>query len=68
MEELQETQASLSSRLEQQKQQLSDVSSLNNTFDSEKIILQDAKERVSGRSSDVHQMQEKALVKCSTAC
>lgn len=48
MEEAQETQASLSGRLEQQKQQLGDVSGINNAFDSEKIILQDAKERVSG--------------------
>lgn len=55
MEELQETHASLSSRLEQQKQQLSDVSGINYAFDSEKINLQDAKERVSGRSSDAHQ-------------
>lgn len=54
MEELQESQTSLSSRLEQQKQQLGDVSGINTAFDSEKIILQDAKERVSGRSSDVH--------------
>lgn len=51
MDELQETQADLSSRLEQQKQQLSDVSGINNAFDSEKIVLQDAKEKVSGRSS-----------------
>lgn len=54
-EELQETEAGLSSRLEQQKQQLSDISAINYAFDSEKINLQDAKERVSGRSSDVHQ-------------
>lgn len=53
MEELQESQASLSSRLEQQKQQLSDVSGINNALDSEKIFLQDAKERVSGRSLNV---------------
>lgn len=52
-EELQETQAGLSSRLEQQKQQLSDVSAINYAFDSERISLQDGKERVSGRSSDV---------------
>lgn len=50
-EELQETEAGLSSRLEQQKQQLSDVSAINYAFDSEKINLQDGKERVSGRSS-----------------
>lgn len=51
-EELQETEAGLGSRLEQQKQQLSDISAINYAFDSEKINLQDAKERVSGRSSE----------------
>lgn len=51
-EELQETQAGLSSRLEQQKQQLRDISAINSAFGSEKINLQDAKERVSGRSSE----------------
>lgn len=51
-EELQQTEAGLGSRLEQQKQQLSDISAINYAFDSEKINLQDAKERVSGRSSE----------------
>lgn len=51
MEELQETQTDLSGRLEQQKQQLRDFTGINNALDNEKVFLQDAKERVSGRSS-----------------
>lgn len=44
--ELQVKQATLSDRLAQQKQQLTDVSSINYALDTEEINLQDAKERV----------------------
>lgn len=44
--ELQVKQAALSDRLAQQKQQLTEVSSINYALDTEEINLQDAKERV----------------------
>lgn len=44
--ELQAKQDTLSDRLAQQKQQLTEVSSINYALDTEEINLQDAKERV----------------------